>query len=1071
MKKRRILYLSVFSFLLVCFNPNPAQNKLTVVNHVNQNKKGKRLLIKSNVDMVKSFHNQNPPPAPKAMLSEGFEEPYGQWPPAGWTIINNDGGGKQWHQSTSFNHSGAHNIVVEYETPNDDWLITPRLVVATGDTFSFWARSLHDPYFEDFNVKVSKTGNSVSDFTITLEEVRHAPDYYVQYSYDLVGGGYGINDRDVTYIAIQCVSNNKWELHIDDVEGPAIYNPSVVPDAPSNPSPPDGATDISLSGTLTWDFGTNTDTYDLFLGPAGNMSQVVTNGTAGSSGSYSFSNLNYDTEYHWRVVAKNTSGGGSTVGPEWSFTTSLPPGQYQIGSGTNIGKHLPIEPSYDYSYSQTLYYASDFGAVGSNKRITKIYYNYSKASSGNHNNDDWVIYFATTTATGVSGWMPLSSLTKVFDGNSGYGDISSGDGWMEITLDRPFIYNPSTDGNLLVAVDENSAGGTSDDDEFYCDANPTTNVNIRVFTNMDIDPASPAGGWMNGYYPNTRFQFEDIPSTPEFTVSPESKDFGTVGIGDSPSTQTFKIANIGGGTLTIDPAPSLTATDAGDFSITDGNTYPKALGSNESMTIDVSFSPNSRGDKTAYLHIVDDASVSAHDLQLNGHAVNYNSGGNGSAYGGYYWSNSTSYSENSNPPTYNWIDPIANGHTEITSWTSGNDDNGYYSASIGFNFTFFGNPYGNCFIGTNGVITFTFGYSESGFLASIPSGNDPDNMIAGCLMDLDDMNDGKVYYGTDASGNFVVTWYHYHDYGDNNEWITFQIILKKNGNIKIQYNSAESQLSSEVSGSTIRGDALIGIENLNGSDGIQYRNDGSGGPILDTTAGKMASTVLEPISQTISDVKISEATASNLALEFGKDEGNLPVELTSFVANVNKRNISLNWETATEKDAYCFEIEKAIVEGNPNKPVWKKIGEVTASGNSNSPKKYSFTDKHLNSGKYEYRLKLVSIDGTYEYSNTIEAVVETPKRYSLGQNYPNPFNPVTKIEFSLPVDAKVKLDVYDVVGKKILNVLNADMNAGYHTTNLNMSHLSSGVYIYRLIAQSAVDGSSYVNVKKMILMK
>ena len=1033
----------------VCIFP---QNKSRAVSANIENKAAKsdNDILGSNNNFNSTVHEPEEPSTSKGRLNEGFEEPYGQWPPAGWTIINNDGGGKQWHQSTSFNHSEAHNIVVEYETPNDDWLITPRLVVATGDTFSFWARSLHDPYFEDFNVKVSKTGNSVSDFTIILDEVRHAPDYYVQYSYDLVGGGYGINDGDVIYIAIQCVSNNKWELHVDDVEGPAIYDPTIEPDPPSNPSPADGTTDVSLSGTLTWDFGANTDTYDLFLGPAGNMSQVVTNQPAGATGSYSFSNLNYDTEYHWQVVEKNLSGGGSTVGPEWSFTTSLAPGQYQIGSGTNIGKHLPIEPLYDYSYSQTLYFASDFGAVGSNKRITKIYYNYSKASSGNHNNDDWVIYFTTTSAGSVGGWTPLSSLTKVFDGNSGYGDISTGDGWMEITLDRPFIYNPSTDGNLLVAVDENSAGGTSDDDEFYCDANPTTNVNIRVFSNMDIDPASPTGGWVNEYYPNTRFQFEDIPSTPEFTVYPESNDFGTVGIGETPATQTFKITNIGGAALIIESAPTITGTDLGDFSITDGNSYPKSLGTNESMTLDVAFSPTTRGSKSAYLHIVDNITKSSHDLQLTGNGVNHNSGGNGSSYGGYYFSNSTSYSESSNPPTYNWIDPVANGHTEITSWTDGNDDDGYFQATIGFYFTFFGNSYGNCFIGTNGVITFTFGYSEGGGLASIPSGTDPDNMIAVCFMDLDDLSDGKIYYGSDASGNFVVTWYHYHDYGDNNEWITFQVILKQNGNIKIQYNYNESQLNSELSGATILGDALIGIENLNGSDGHQYRNNGEGGPIFDNSD-----------------------KSSSLALEYSKNEGAVPVEISSFTAFPNNDgSVEINWATQTEVNIAFFEIERKEIATNENTETeWRTIGSVQSSGNSNSPKEYSFIDENVNSGIYKYRLKIINTDGGFEYSDIVEVETELPRKYSLSQNFPNPFNPTTQIKFSLPTESKVTIAVYNLVGQKVAELFMGSKKAGNYRITWNAFENPSGVYLLKFTAESSNGKKKFTKIKKMLLLK
>jgi hypothetical protein len=77
---------------------------------------------------------------------------------------------------------------------------------------------------------------------------------------------------------------------------------------------------------------------------------------------------------------------------------------------------------------------------------------------------------------------------------------------------------------------------------------------------------------------------------------------------------------------------------------------------------------------------------------------------------------------------------------------------------------------------------------------------------------------------------------------------------------------------------------------------------------------------------------------------------------------------------------------------------------------------------------------------------------DTPESlpFALMQNYPNPFNPSTMIEFSLPADSHVSLNVYDVSGKLVAEVLNKDMGKGEYTIGFKADNLASGVYFYRL---------------------
>jgi len=89
-----------------------------------------------------------------------------------------------------------------------------------------------------------------------------------------------------------------------------------------------------------------------------------------------------------------------------------------------------------------------------------------------------------------------------------------------------------------------------------------------------------------------------------------------------------------------------------------------------------------------------------------------------------------------------------------------------------------------------------------------------------------------------------------------------------------------------------------------------------------------------------------------------------------------------------------------------------------------------------------------------------------PVQYSLSQNYPNPFNPNTKFKFSLPVDSRVNITIYDLLGREVVKLINNDFRkAGVYTVEFTAKNLSSGVYFYRL------DAGSFMQTKRMILLK
>ena len=199
----------------------------------------------------------------------------------------------------------------------------------------------------------------------------------------------------------------------------------------------------------------------------------------------------------------------------------------------------------------------------------------------------------------------------------------------------------------------------------------------------------------------------------------------------------------------------------------------------------------------------------------------------------------------------------------------------------------------------------------------------------------------------------------------------------------------------------------------------------------------------------------------------------IPVELTSFSANLSNGNVILNWITATELNNSGFEVQKGNhTSTSLSVTEWESIGFVNGNGTSTEVHNYSFTDKNTNEGKSYYRLKQIDFDGSFEYSNIVEIDLTMPIVFSLEQNYPNPFNPATKIKYSIPnvtlsgiEGSRVILKVYDILGNEIATLVNEEKPAGNYEVNFNASKLASGVYFYQLQA------GSFVETKKMILIR
>ena len=88
-----------------------------------------------------------------------------------------------------------------------------------------------------------------------------------------------------------------------------------------------------------------------------------------------------------------------------------------------------------------------------------------------------------------------------------------------------------------------------------------------------------------------------------------------------------------------------------------------------------------------------------------------------------------------------------------------------------------------------------------------------------------------------------------------------------------------------------------------------------------------------------------------------------------------------------------------------------------------------------------------------------------PSSFNLCQNYPNPFNPTTKIKYQIPGLSKVKLTVYDVLGREVKTLVNEEKSAGNYEVEFDGTNLTSGIYFYK------IETEKFSDTKKFVLLK
>lgn len=225
---------------------------------------------------------------------------------------------------------------------------------------------------------------------------------------------------------------------------------------------------------------------------------------------------------------------------------------------------------------------------------------------------------------------------------------------------------------------------------------------------------------------------------------------------------------------------------------------------------------------------------------------------------------------------------------------------------------------------------------------------------------------------------------------------------------------------------------------------------------------------------------VKPANADDLKFS-GDDEENytLPADSTDalavFSAKIKDKSVYINWKVLNPKDISYFEVSRL----DPRKKEYKKVNdnriskddffEKTPDNDKGMVYMYNYEDEPERDGVYYYKLKGFGSNGQVIFeADELKIGITGIKNFKIEQNTPNPFNPTTNISYELFEASYVKLKVFDLIGKEIVTLVEANQTKGTYTVTFDASkyaNLTSGIYFYKL------ETERYSEVKKMILTK
>tara|TARA_B100000965_G_scaffold403393_1_gene431366 strand:- start:181 stop:1659 length:1479 start_codon:yes stop_codon:yes gene_type:complete len=190
----------------------------------------------------------------------------------------------------------------------------------------------------------------------------------------------------------------------------------------------------------------------------------------------------------------------------------------------------------------------------------------------------------------------------------------------------------------------------------------------------------------------------------------------------------------------------------------------------------------------------------------------------------------------------------------------------------------------------------------------------------------------------------------------------------------------------------------------------------------------------------------------------------VPMIPTGMLAASVDNYISIGWDISPDEDFQYFELVRS---GGAGDDIVIELVET------------SYEDFNINAGiEYSYKIAAYDYNGNFSgYSDPVLVSMLSaednglvPASYVLNQNYPNPFNPTTQINYELPNNDFVSINIYDVMGHRIKSLVSANQDAGYKSIHWNATNdlgqpVSAGMYVY------TIQAGEFRQTRKMVLLK
>ena len=192
------------------------------------------------------------------------------------------------------------------------------------------------------------------------------------------------------------------------------------------------------------------------------------------------------------------------------------------------------------------------------------------------------------------------------------------------------------------------------------------------------------------------------------------------------------------------------------------------------------------------------------------------------------------------------------------------------------------------------------------------------------------------------------------------------------------------------------------------------------------------------------------------------EAGTLPVELGALEAAADGKAVVLSWQTASEKDNAGFQVEMR----SADELAFNVLSFVEGQGSTTEAASYRYRTSDLDPGQYTFRLRQLDRDGTASYSAEVEATVEMAEAFVLEQAYPNPFNPSATVRFAVREAQKVRVELYDMLGRRVQVLFDGAPAAGQmQSVQIDGSRLASGTYLVHL------KGRTFNQTQRVTLVK